>query len=226
MGTGALIRGGVGMEIALKDVLPPNLQNFSTRAKSEPVARAYEAANPGAVVVCDWEVISDADINNMPTEQERSRALADRLHLKQRRETAKKMAKPAVPKLGGDPVRMAEQLARIRFDMSNLQPTHPNYENLFVDWANQINLHEDALGQPRTVFKIGYRTPKEGLSEDRKKELKAEVEKYLGLDVKARHVAIVAVVDPVLAQFMLDSETDKDLREALVGKLAQMKVDG
>lgn len=229
MGTGALIRGGAGSEVKLHDILPSHLQNVSKRAQTEPIAREYEAKNPGCVVVCDWEVISDLDINGDPAHgippmppQERARALADRAFLAQRREAAKKVQGIAPPLRGGDPERMGEQLARLRNDLAHLETTHPQYERVFTDWTRQINLIEADLGLTLTEFKIGHKAPIEGLSDEQRKTLKAEVTKYGAMKPKEREKAIAAVTDPILTQFMLDSETDPTLRAQIVGKLAQM----
>lgn len=232
MGTGALIRGGVGSEISLRDVIAavaPHLTGFCPRSKSEPIAREYEAQNPGSVVVCDWEVISDLDIDGdlaqgilpMPP-QERNRALADRAFLGMRRAAAKKVQGIPPPLRGGDPERMGEQLARLRNDLAHLETTHPQYERMFLDWTRQINLIEKDLSLPITEFKIGYKNPIEGLTDDRRRALKAEVAKYGAMKPKEREKAIAEASDPLLTQFMLDAETDATLRAQLVAKLAQM----
>jgi hypothetical protein len=232
MGTGALIRGGAGSEISLRDVIAavaPHLTGFCPRSKAEPIARKWEADNPGSVVVCDWEVIPDEDINGNPVQgiqpmsaAEKQRALADRAFLAQRREAAKAVKGIAPPVRGGDPQRMAEQLARLRNDMAHLETTHPQYERVFTDWTNQIHQIEDALGQPRTAYKIGYKAPLEGLTKEQRDALKSEVARYGALKPKQREAAIAAATDPTLTQFMLDSETDATLRAQLVAKLAQM----
>lgn len=230
-GTGALVRGGVGSEIKLHDILPPHLQNVSKRAQTEPVAREYEKNNPGSVVVCDWETISDLDIEGDPAQgippmpqHERQRALADREHLAHRRAAAKEVRATPPPLRGGDPDRMRTQLDRLRNDLAHLETTHPQYERVFFDWTQQINLIEKDLGLPITEYKIGFKAPLEALTKEQRDRLKADVTKYTAANPKAREKAIATVSDPLLLQFMLDAETDPTLREQIVGRMAQAAV--
>lgn len=219
--SGGLVRGGVGSEIPLSAILPPHLQNVSTRKLAEPLARKYEAEHPGAVVVCDWELIADEDIAVMEPAA-KNRALADREFLMQRRTVAKKLTLPPQPARMGEPDRLKEQLARVRGELARLETTHPNYAVLFRDWTNQVHQLEDALGKERTVFKIGYKAALELMPPEKKKALEKQVALYSKQAPVERPATIDAVTDPVLAQFLFDAETDPKLREALGVKIAQI----
>lgn len=221
--SGALVRGGVGSEIALRDILPAHLRSgLATRSRTEPIAREYEAAHPGAVVVCDWELFDDVDIAAM-SEQDRQQALTDRQALVDRRAAAVKMPPPEDPARGGDPDRARELLRRARNEMHRLPLNHVNYKNVFPDLARQINQLEDAVGEPRTEFKVGMKFESgHKLPEAKQKELLEKVRRYTSLPIANRKASIEKATDPILTQMLFDVEIEKDLRDLLALKLTEL----
>lgn len=220
--SGALVRGGNGSEVALYDILPSHLRGFSTRVQSEPIARKYEELHPGSVVVCDWELFDDADITAMDREAQQV-AINDRRALALRRKSAHDAGPITEPTRGGDPERARELLRRVSNDMTRLDPTHPDYQRMFEDYARQINLLEDACGETKTAYKLGRKPQTERpVSDTRKQELATKVERYRSLPTANRRASIEAAIDPTLTQMFLDVESEQPLRDAIVLKLAAM----
>lgn len=214
-----IIRGGTG-DLALKDV--PNITPSELIGrKGEAAARAYEKLFPNVVVVSDYELFSDQDIATM-SPSARALALQDRAALERRREIAAAVPPPATPLRSGDPDRTRDVLRRARIDMSNLDVAHPDYERLFLDLANQINLLEDACEEPRTEFVIatkGKRTKQKALSAAEKAELEGQVAAYKGMGTARRSEAIASATDATFLRAVLEIETEAPIREAIVKKL-------
>lgn len=226
MSNGGLVRGGGKAEIALRDV-PGVSSHLITRKTAEPIARQYEAMFPGVVVVCDWELFSDADIASMQPHLQKQ-ALADRVAVESRREAAKEINVAPDPLRAGDPTRTAEVLRRVRIDMNNLDVTHPEYERLFFDFAAQINaleksMNDAGLPTPVTAFKIGHNAgeapPAEKTDE---KLLAAKVASYQSMGKAKRQQLIAETSDVDLARAILGVEKEPDLRELIVKKMFTM----
>ncbi len=222
--SGALIRGGVGSEIALRDILPAHLRNgLASRDRCEPIARDYEAKNPGSVVVCDWELFDDQDIAAM-NKFDAARATADRERLASRRAAAAKRDPEAASPRGGDPSRMREMLRRAKNELAHLDLAKPDQKKRFLEITTQINELEVALGQPETDFSVGKKpvTLETQLTEKQKKEIEEKSAIYRTLPIANRRASIEAAVDPVLTQRLFDVETEQDLRDLLAMKLVQL----
>lgn len=222
MSNGGLVRGGGKAEIALRDV-PGVSSHLITRKTAEPIAREYEAAFPGVVVVCDWELFSDADIAAMEPPQRRQ-ALADRAFLAERREAAAAIKPKADPVRAGDPARTEEILRRAWIDMNNLDPTHPEYERLFHDLSNQINSLERSLndaGVPTKItdFKIGYKVEKAPAKVPDAKVIAAAVASYQSMSVAKRKELVGETVDVELVRAIFSVEKEPDIREMIAKKM-------
>jgi SpoVK/Ycf46/Vps4 family AAA+-type ATPase len=224
--SGALIRGGAGSEIALRDILPSHLRG-AQRERTEPIARAWEAKNPGSVVVCDWELFDDEDIAKMSAD-DRKVALADRAALKARKAASKKAEVVETSRRGGDPERMRESLRRAKNEIAMLDPTAgPDaYMKRFNELEAQIHELEDDLGLQRTEYKIGSKieTPTAKLTARQKAEMTDRLNAYRSLPDGNRKEAIAVLNDPLLAQLMLDVETGEELRDLLVKKIASFEL--
>lgn len=223
---GALVRGGAGSEIALRDILPPHLRGgLVTRRDTERYAREWERANPGCVVVCDWELFDDADIAMM-NEGERSLALADRQFLAQRREAATKHDAALSPR-GGDPDRARELLRRARNDIERLDVRATGYKERFEDLAKQINEYEDVIGDARTRF--DFKKPEHAHVEQppirpgKQREIEEKVERYRTLPYPNRKASIEKGVDLLLVQALFEVETDQALRDLLALKVTELR---
>ena len=214
-----IIRGGDG-DLALKDVPGVTPSDLIGR-RGEMIARKYEAQFPRVVVVSDYELFTDQDIALMPPAQA-EQARHDRAALERRREMAAAVPPTDAPLRSGDPDRIREVLSRARRDMANLDILHPEYERLFRDFANQINLLEDACGEHRTVFAIATKEkpakPKEP-SHAEKAILQGQVKAYKEMGTARRAEAIAAMIDPVLLRAFLEVETETPIRDAIVKKL-------
>lgn len=223
MSSGGLVRGGRG-ELPLREVLLPYPHlACAMRRDTEPIAREYEAAHPGVVVVCDWEIIDDEDIAAM-SGTAKQQALRDRGALAARREAATKVEQAPDPIRAGDPGRAAEVLRRARIDMRLLDVTHPEYVRLFTDFATQINGLEAAVGEAMTKFELAqkFKDKVPFVSEERKQELATKVEAYKALALNLRKRSIEAAVDPELTRMLLEHESDLGVREMIVKKLFTM----
>lgn len=217
-----IIRGGTG-ELALKDV-PGVTPSDMIGRRGEKIARDYEAQFPNVVVVCDFELFSDQDIASMPKPQA-AQALRDRANLERRREIAAAVPPPETPLRSGDPDRTREVLGRARRDMQNLDILHPQYEKLFTDFANQINLLEDACGEPRTKFVIATtaKAPKaKPLTDAERSMLASKVGAYQTAGVAGRMESVGTITDATLLRAILEVETETAIREEIVKKLFTM----
>jgi len=213
-----IIRAGSG-EIALRDVpgiTPPQLIG----RRGEAAAREHERSFPGVVVVCDWEILSDADIATLSPSM-CALALQDRAALERRREIAAARPPADVPLRSGDPDRTREVLRRARVDMSLLDVTHPDYIRLFTDLANQINLLEDACDEPRTTFVIADKAaPKpKGPTESEKSIIAGMAIAYRAQGIADRKAAVEKMDDPNLLRAILETEDEEQIRDLIVRRL-------
>jgi hypothetical protein len=222
MPSGALVKGGAGSEIALRDILPSNLRG-AQRAVVEPIARKYEEKNPGAVVICDWELFDDQDIAAM-TPIDREKAMEDRQALANRRKLAAEYEPPDAPSRGGDPDRVRELIRRAKNDIERLQPESPSYKTLFIDLARQINQLERSIGVEPTQYQINMKMPstKLELTKPQREEYSRKVEMYRKLTKVERKNSIEQAKDAVLSQMLFDVETDDRLRQAWTMKLVEL----
>lgn len=192
------IQGGAG-EVQLMDVLPPQLQSFSTKIDQEAFATAYESKHPGVLVVRPWE--SEGEVDG-------------------RRKGLKSIKKADEPTFGMDPERGAKELVRQRAMFEGLTPSHPMYDQLFENLTQTINQLERVCGLEKTQFVKG--TVPQKAAEKIDPELQEKLNKYVALSKARRKASIEVGANPCLLRLIRDVEQDDELRDLAVERLMQV----